>query len=73
MKDLKTVCADKLVALNNNITAKEKEEAVKGLGISRPTLDKYLKGDVPKIGTATVLIKHFTVKVNERIKELNKT
>jgi hypothetical protein len=72
MKDLKTVCADKLVALNANITAEEKIEAVNILPISRPTLDKYLKGDVVKIGTATVMIKHFTGKVNERIKELNK-
>lgn len=70
MKDLKTMCAEKLELLSGNITTKEKLEAMINLPISKPTLDKYLKGDVIKIETATQLIQFFTEKVNERTRVL---
>lgn len=73
MKDLKTTCAKKLGLLSGNITEKEKLEAQINLPISRPTLDKYLKGDVAKIETATQLIQFFTEKVNDRTKVLSET
>lgn len=73
MKDLKTICAEKLGHLSNNITEKEKLEAQLSLPISRPTLDKYLKGDVIKIDTATQLIQFFTEKVNDRTRVLAET
>ncbi len=73
MKDLKTMCAEKLEFLSNNITPKEKAEAMVSLEISKPTLDKYLKGGMIKIETATKLIQFLTEKVNDRTKVLTET
>lgn len=70
MKDIPTWCSEKLQALNKNITPQDKIAA--GGICSRPTLDKYLSGDVVKIQTAIDLINFFEKKVNDRIKSLSK-
>ena len=68
--DIPKWCSDKLKALNNNVTPKDKVEAEKHF--SRPTIDKYLSGDVTKLQTAIDLIKFFDKKVNDRIKSISK-
>lgn len=73
MEDVKTVCAEKLEVLSKNITSAEKIESLDIVGISRPTLDKYLNGDIVKIETATKLIQFFTGKVKDRLNELRET
>lgn len=70
MDDLKTICSKRLTSFDGNITAQDKLDAMEFADISRPTLDKYLNGDVPKIETATKLIQFFEGKVRERMKEL---
>lgn len=71
--DLKKACARKLESLKPNITGQDKLEAVLKTGISRPTIDKYLSGDVTKIDIADKLIKFFSRKVNQRIESLRKS
>lgn len=70
MDDLKKVCSKRLKALNGNITAQDKLDALDHAKISRPTLEKYLIGKAVKIETATTLIKFFEGRIKERITEL---
>jgi len=68
--DLKTTCIEKLITLAANITAEDKQDAMVACEISRPTLDKYLTGEVTKIETAISLIEFLTERFNQRIKVL---
>ena len=68
--DLKKVCAKELAKLMPGITTAMKAEAERELPISRPTLDKYLKGDIVKVETATKLIRFFRNKIKEAMAEL---
>jgi len=70
MTDLKNQCSKKLIELSKSIESSDKSKAEKKLDLSRPTVDKYLSGDVFKISTATKLIKFFNGIVNKRTKEL---
>lgn len=72
MTDLKQECSKTLKALSPNLTPVDKLNATTETGYSRPTVEKYLKGDVIKIEVATDLIKFFSGVVNKRIKELRK-
>lgn len=71
--DLKKTCEQKLQALIPNITPDDKKEVVSLKIVSRPTLDKYLDGEIVKIDTATTLIDFFTNKVKTRLAQLRKT
>lgn len=73
MIDIKTMCAQRLQELSKNITLEDREDAQKKMPISRPTLDRYLKGEVIKIGTATRLIKFFDKRTIARIKDLEQS
>jgi hypothetical protein len=68
--DLKKAYSKKLELLRPNITGPDKTEACQELNISRPTLDKYLSGNVAKIDKADLLVKFLSAKVNQRIKDL---
>ncbi len=70
MKSIKEICNDKLTALEKNLTADDKQAAMAHCNISRPTLDKYLNGDVAKIDTATSLVAFLGERVNQRMREL---
>lgn len=73
MTDLKKICAAKLKDLSKNITVEDRTEAESYVPMSRPTLDKYMLGDIANIDKATRLIKFLTDKVNERFEKLRET
>lgn len=67
MENVKELLAEKLINLSKGITADEKLQAMDSVGISRPTLDKYLTGDIVKIDTATTLLEFLNKTVQARI------
>jgi predicted site-specific integrase-resolvase len=76
MENLKEILANKLLVVSDNVSVQEKEEAMETLGISRPTLDKYLSGDIEKISkveTATELLQFLQEKVRQRIEKIRET
>lgn len=76
MENVKEILAKQLLIISDSISAPEKEEAMQSLGISRPTLDKYLSGDserVSKIDTATELLQFLQEKVRQRIEKIRET
>lgn len=70
MEDLKLEYSKRLKALEVNLTSKDKMDAEKELNLSRPTIDKYLNGSVPKLEIGKMLVQFFTGRVQERINEL---
>jgi hypothetical protein len=71
--DLKKAYSKKLELLRPNLTGPDKTEACQELNISRPTIDKYLSGNVAKIDIADKIIKFLSERVNQRIKDLRET
>ena len=67
MENVKELLAHKLISLSESITADEKIKAMDSVGISRPTLDKYLTGDIVKIDTATTLLEFLNKTVKARL------
>lgn len=67
MENVKELLAQKLIDLSKGITAEEKLQAMDCVGISRPTLDKYLTGDIVKIDTATTLLEFLNKTVQARL------
>lgn len=65
--DVRVLLSKKLRNVANQITAAEIIEAVETLDISRPTIDKYLSGDVSKIDVGTRILEFFSRKIKERI------
>jgi hypothetical protein len=70
MTDLKRQCAAEIKKLIPNITGSDKNEALSACKISRPTLDKYLKGAVTDIDKALEIIQFFKGKTQTRISQL---
>jgi len=68
MENVRDLIVQKLLTLSEGITPTDKAEAEAELPISKPTLDKYLNGEVVKIETAMKLITFFSQKVKERRK-----
>lgn len=68
--DLRTECIEKLKAFEGNITGPDKVDACSKLQISRPTLDKYLGGDISNIDTAIAIIEFFNGRISKRRKKL---
>ena len=68
-----TILKKKLIALSTSLTIEDREEAETVIGLSRPTLDKYMSGDIAKIETATKLVEFFSAKIKGRIKRIKKT
>jgi len=64
--DLKKACAKEIKQLLPNISGADKLEACVTCKISRPTLDKMLKGNISNIDKALDVIKFFRGKVEER-------
>lgn len=73
METVKELLAEKLINLSKGITADEKIQAMDFVGISRPTLDKYLTGDIVKIDTATILLEFLNKIVQARIDLIRET
>jgi hypothetical protein len=76
MENLKEILANKLLVVSDNVSVQEKEDAMISLGISRPTLDKYLSGDsekISKVDTATELLQFLQEKVRQRIEKIRET
>lgn len=69
--NIKELLKEKILLLNKNVTPEERAEAEKVIEISRPTLEKYLSGDIVKIETATRLVKFLNKKVQKRLTEIN--
>lgn len=70
--DLKSQVIQKLKGLEGNITGLDKTQACEKLKISRPTLDKYLSGDVSNVDTGISIFEFFNGKITRRIQRLNK-
>ena len=71
MKDIKITCGEKLESLVKNITVTDRTDAVTEIPISRPTLDRYLNGEIIKAETAIKLIRFFSNRITARMKELD--
>lgn len=72
MVDVKAMCAEKLLNISKNITVSDRSDSLQECDITRPTLDRYLRGDIVKIDTAMGLIKFFDKRISARVKELSK-
>ena len=70
MKDYKTLYSDRIKALIPNINAADKLHTMEKVEISRPTLDKYLKGQIVKQDTAISIIEVLTERINGRYNSL---
>ena len=70
MKDYTPTYIEKINALLPNIDVEDKVHAMQAADISRPTLDRYLKGEIIKQDTALKIIKVLTGRVNERYNTL---
>ena len=73
MENVKDLLSKKLVTLSQGITIAERAEAEKEIPVSKPTLDKYLAGDIVKIDTALKLIEFFAKKVRARLEFIKET
>lgn len=69
-QDIRTMLSDKMIEISNGTTAKEKADACTILGISRPTLDKYLSGDTVKIDIAEMILDHFSKIIKKRLNSI---
>lgn len=70
MDNIKGYLAGQLKYFNENVSEKEKVEALHTCQISRPTLERYLSGNpesLAKIDIATCLFEFFAIKVRDRI------
>lgn len=72
MENVRELLSEKISSLSSGLTAEEKVHAMESVGISRPTLDKYLSGDIVKIDTATQLFEFLRKTVQARIDLINK-
>ncbi|HOZ80501.1 MAG TPA: hypothetical protein PLY34_21090 [Ferruginibacter sp.] len=70
--DIKNDCTEKLIALSGYISGPDKDEAENVTGYSRPTIDRYLKGDGPKINVAFDLLNYFSKVLETRKKDLKR-
>lgn len=64
--DLKKECGEKLHHMRINITPADKFDALVKFKLSRPTLEKYLCGDVAKLDVGCALLEFFTDRVNKK-------
>ena len=69
--DANKMVSNRLIILAKSISVDEKVEAMELFGISRPTVDKYLCGDVSKVDLATNLVQFFAEKVKHRMEIIN--
>jgi len=58
-QDIRSMLKDKMLEISKGITPKERADACIKLNLSRPTVDKYLSGDIAKIEPAEKIISHF--------------
>jgi ribosomal protein S20 len=72
MTNLILIYGQKLKELSANVSLKDKEDAIDELEISRPTIEKYLNGNVVKMDTADRLIKFFSKRIIKRMAELDR-
>lgn len=76
MENIKDILANKLSVISNSVSVQEKEDAMQTVGMSRPTLDKYLSGDsgnISKVDVATELLQFLQEKVKQRIEKIRET
>lgn len=69
----KKVLSKRLVEIAEEVTVSDRQDAEIKIPISRPTLDKYLSGDIVKIDTATKLVQFFSEKIKARLELINAT
>jgi hypothetical protein len=73
MIDEKTIIADKLSAIKDSVTPADRAAAEAEIPISRPTLDKYLSGDIVKVDTGEKLLRFLAARIKERIENIRAT
>lgn len=70
MADLRKQLVKKLKTLDANITGQDKLDACRELPVSRPTLDKYLDGEVADVEKAVSIIEFFSHRITDRLKRI---
>lgn len=70
--ELKDMVVQKLTGLTGNITGQDKKDACTKLKVSRPTLDKYLSGEVPNVDTGLTILEFFNGKISKRMDRLKR-
>jgi len=68
--NLRRKCGDLLKVVKDNVTPSNKVEAMATLKLSRPTLDKYIHGNVSKLDTGMALLAFLQAKVDESNRRL---
>jgi hypothetical protein len=67
---VKEAVTAQLIGLKDVISSRDRKEFLARGTVSRPTLTKYLRGDVKDIDIATDIIAFFSVKANDKINRL---
>lgn len=68
--DLFATAKNTLLDFALNVSARDKVEAAAKLDFSPRTVERYLKGDVRDLDTATQLIEFFKEKISKREKQI---
>jgi len=71
-QDIRSMLKDKMLEISLGITPQERVDACKKLNLSRPTMDKYLSGDIAKIEPAEKIINHFSRIIKKRAASISK-
>jgi hypothetical protein len=69
-KGAKELLAEKFQAIEPEITAEDRKEAEATLGLSAPTLTKYIGGDVSKPEIGLTLYEFFRERITRRIERI---
>lgn len=70
VKDFKKACAKELEKMVPHITAEDRQAAFDKKIVSKPTLQRYLQGDIVKIDLAMELITFFKRRIKARQRQL---
>lgn len=69
-KTQKAVLATKLIELKEDVTEKDRKEAIVELDLTKVTIGNYLNGNVNDNDTAVRIIKFFTKCIEKRYKAI---
>lgn len=70
--NIKDECTRKLVAISAQLSSTDKDSVKAAINYSRPTVERYLKGEGPKINVAFDLLNYFSKVLEERKKDLKR-
>lgn len=70
MENLKDLLKNKMITIADGLTVEDKEDGIKNIPLSQPTLYRYLKGEVKKIEIAQLIVDFYQKRIEERINNL---